>query len=80
MWNTPVSSSGRVLKAMPKVLLGSGRLSQTYLVPLSRRLFSSQLLASAFLVLSRALVSSCMTWKRSTVWAAPGMASARPSE
>lgn len=32
----------------------SGRFSHTYLVPLSRRLFSSQLFASAFLVLSRA--------------------------
>ncbi len=58
----------------------SGRFSHTYLVPLSGRRFSSQLLASAHLVLSRALVSSCVTWKRSTVRAAPGIASAQPSE
>ena len=57
-----------------------GALRHTYFVPLSSRRFSSQLFASAHLVFSSALLSSCITWNRSTVWAARGMASAQPSE
>ena len=56
----------------------SGRFSQQYFVPLSRRPFSSESLASRQRTLSVALEKSCDTWKRSTVWIASGKASAAP--
>ncbi len=58
----------------------SGRLGHACLAPPSGRLFPSRLLAPAHLVPSRALVSSRITRRRPTAWAAPGIASARPGE
>lgn len=71
--------SDALLAACPSVRF-SGRLSQQYLVPLSRRPFSSEDLASRHLAPSVALAKSYITWKRSMVWAELGIEEATPGE